>query len=119
MSKIPKFLLCKNDAAQPGALFLFHTQRPRFVGKIVIFDQLQDFEKWQLSPPSNAFCSISGNKSFVGTRTTVNNSIIAMYVVEFIDEPGSEIPADGEFMHGGLMARTGDWMHSYFKDNKA
>jgi hypothetical protein len=38
--KAPKFLIGKNEAAQPGATFVVHTQEPQFVGEIHRFDSL-------------------------------------------------------------------------------
>lgn len=40
MKKPPKFLLAKNEAAQPGAAFVVHTQEPAFVGEIRNFESL-------------------------------------------------------------------------------
>jgi hypothetical protein len=38
--KAPKFLLAKNEAAQPGITFVVHTQEPQFVGEICRFESL-------------------------------------------------------------------------------
>jgi hypothetical protein len=40
--KAPKFLLAKNEAAQPGTTFIVHTQTPEFLGEILRFDSLQE-----------------------------------------------------------------------------
>lgn len=44
--KPPKFLITHNEAAQPKAAFIVHTQDPAFVGKIITFvtdEELQEF----------------------------------------------------------------------------
>jgi hypothetical protein len=38
--KAPKFLLAKNEAAQPGTTFVVHTQEPQFIGEILRFESL-------------------------------------------------------------------------------
>ena len=46
--KPPKFLIAHNEAAQPGAAFVVHTQDPSFVGQILTFtneEQMQQFIK--------------------------------------------------------------------------
>ncbi len=40
MKKPPKFLIAKNEAAQPGAAFVVHTQEPAFIGEIKQFASL-------------------------------------------------------------------------------
>lgn len=61
--KAPKFLIAKNEAAQPGVTFVVHTQEPQFVGEIHRFESLVE---------RNSFISDHSEKEIVQiTPTTV------------------------------------------------
>lgn len=113
--KPPKFLICKNEMVDLNQSFLYHTQKPRFFGKLIEFNELTEFENYLKNPPKTDFCTVNGASAFVGTRTVVNDKIVALCVLNFFDEPGDEIPNNGDMIQGGLMARTGDWIHAYYK----
>lgn len=42
--KPPKFLITQNEAAQPEAAFIVHTQDPAFVGKIITFENEEELQ---------------------------------------------------------------------------
>lgn len=44
--KPPKFLIAHNEAAQPGAAFIVHTQEPSFVGQILTFTTEEEMQKF-------------------------------------------------------------------------
>lgn len=44
--KPPKFLITHNEAAQPEAAFIVHTQEPSFVGQILSFDDENELHKF-------------------------------------------------------------------------
>jgi hypothetical protein len=114
MEKLPKYTIIESS----GKLILNHNRFPRFIGEIQVFKSLPDFEKYQLNPPKDHFCTIDGQCVFIGTRTELNGTIITMHVTEFLDIPAKrDLPLNGD-IRGGLMARTGDWLYSYFKDNQ-
>lgn len=44
--KPPKFLIAHNEAAQPGAAFIVHTQDPSFVGQILTFTDKEEMKEF-------------------------------------------------------------------------
>ena len=44
MKNHPKFLICLNDAAAPGKIYLLHTQAPAFLARIHKFSSLEELE---------------------------------------------------------------------------
>jgi hypothetical protein len=44
--KPPKFLIAQNEAAQPGAAFIVHTQDPSFVGQILTFTDKEEMQQF-------------------------------------------------------------------------
>ena len=60
--KAPKFLIAKNEAAQPGVTFIVHTQEPPFVGEIHSFESLVE---------RNSFVNESEREIIQITPTTV------------------------------------------------
>ncbi|MDF7817912.1 hypothetical protein P1X15_09910 [Runella sp. MFBS21] len=44
--KPPKFLITHNEAAQPGAAFIVHTQEPSFVGRIITFEDEEELNQF-------------------------------------------------------------------------
>lgn len=117
MKKLPKYLISQNNLID-NRIYLIHTRKPRFFGEVLKFETATQFDRYQLNPPDDNFCIVNGQPTFVGTRTKIGTAIFAMYVIDFIDEPGDgELPMHGQTIENGLMARTGDWLHNYFKTN--
>jgi hypothetical protein len=53
MSKLsPKFLLCFNEMAEKGAVYVLHTQQPKFLAKHTPNGPMSDFEvlEWYDAP---------------------------------------------------------------------
>lgn len=42
----PKFIIGHNEAAQPGAAFVVHTQDPSFIGKVVRFEREEELQQF-------------------------------------------------------------------------
>ncbi len=42
----PKFLVGRNEVAQPGKTFIVHTQEPQFVGELLRFDSQIDMNQF-------------------------------------------------------------------------
>ena len=45
--KPPKFLIAHNEAAQPGAAFIVHTQDPSFVAQILTFSNEEEMQLFE------------------------------------------------------------------------
>lgn len=58
--KPPKFLLAHNEAAQPGAAFIVHTQDPSFVGQILTFTNPEELNQF-----------VSNNECVIVNSTTI------------------------------------------------
>lgn len=108
--KPPKFLICKNELVKPVQTFLLHTQNPRFLAEICTFESKEMALKWRSNLSEQA-------PHILGGETLVNGLVIVFYIVEFIDVPDpSDLPQPGRVISGGLLSRTGDWLHAYFKE---
>ena len=108
MKQLPKFLIAHNVAVNPDALYLVHTQQPRFIGLVIPknneIEQVDFiFKKYNFS----AGCR---------TNRLPAGEYYIMGVVMWIDTPD-------EATTPKLMSRTGDWLFNYMKqiqnDNKA
>jgi hypothetical protein len=114
MKKLPKYLITSNYLVS-DRIYMVHTQLPKFIGEVLKFNSKPEFERWQIGAIDKLTCKINDFEAFVGTHTTKGKEIIAMYVIEFLDDPSeNDLPLKGEIMKGGLMARTGDWLYTYF-----
>jgi hypothetical protein len=47
MKNLPKFLICRNEAAKPGVTYILHTQEPSFVAIIHKFPSLEAIEEFK------------------------------------------------------------------------
>lgn len=109
--KLPKFLICNNQMVNTD-LYILHTQKPRFLAKVIPTNQLEllDLQK-QIS------VKVGELNYFIGCQTRYNNQLYYIGVVEFyyddkIELPEIDVNAIGS---GGLMSRMGDWFYSYLK----
>lgn len=110
MSKLPKFLIAKNEMASVDT-FVVHTQEPKFIAKVVKTNVVELLELQE-----KTFVNYKGKNYNIGSQTMVNGQLYAIFVVEFWSEPDlSEIDKTGS---GGLMSRMGDWFHNYMKITK-
>ena len=113
MSKLPKFLIAKNELASLASddIFIVHTQEPKFIAKVVKTNAVELLELQQ-----KTFVNYKGKNYNIGAQTMVKGQLYAIFVVEFLSEPDlSEIDKTGS---GGLMSRMGDWFHNYIKITK-
>ena len=47
MKNLPKFLICRNEAAAPDVIYIVHNQQPPFVATIRKFSSLEDIEEFE------------------------------------------------------------------------
>ena len=47
MKNLPKFLICRNEGAKPGAIYIVHTQEPAFAATIHKFTDLDAIEEFK------------------------------------------------------------------------
>ena len=114
MKKLPKFLICKNEPAEPNGLFVLHTQKPLFLARAIKTDSLNLLELQKQNS-----CTVRGVQYNIGVQTRVNEQLWALFVIRFfnIEETSPEIDIEA-VGSGGLMSRLGDWFHSYIKQSK-
>ena len=102
MSKLPRFLIAHNVAADPDGLFLVHTQFPKFIGRV-----------WPVKGEIiriNELCQQYGIECGCRTDRLPSGEYYLMGVIMKLDE----IPLDESLPK--LMSRTGDWLFNYFKN---
>jgi hypothetical protein len=47
MKTLPKFLICRNEAAQPGIIYIVHSQDPPFIATVRKFSSLDEIESFK------------------------------------------------------------------------
>lgn len=88
MKKPPKFLLCRNEMAAPGRVWVLHTQNPKFMAEI------RDYDPRDESNDVHVF---------------VHGQSFTLSIVEMCDDVEIKEP---------LIDRLRDWVHSYVKNEQ-
>lgn len=95
MKTLPKFLIAHNVTADSDAIYVVHTQNPRFIGKVLpISGDMIQIDKIMQQYKFEAGCR---------TNRLPTGEFYIMGVVMWIDKG-----IDNEFPK--LMSRTGDWL---------
>jgi hypothetical protein len=113
MSNYPAFFISTNKKAALGRIFVFHARKPRFLGEILTFKSISNFDLYKTNPGKDFNYKIGDKNYIVFTNTEVNGKVIAMFVIDFFDSP---LDPNGELKVEGLMNRTADWMKAYFSE---
>ncbi len=113
MGHYPQFLISTNKKDVPGRIFLLHAKKPRFIGELITFKSMADFEKFAAHPTNEFLCDIEGEKRLVSTYFKYENTIAAIFVIDFFDAPFNY---SGESRLDGLMKRVKGWLQAYYKD---
>lgn len=85
MGNYPRFLISTNKKAAPGKVFLVHAKSPRFIGELLTFHSLSDFQKFNANPPKELLCYIKGEKRILSTHFNYAGKIAGLFVLEFED----------------------------------
>jgi hypothetical protein len=113
MSNYPQFFISTNKKAADGRVFVFHAKKPKFLGEILTFNSLSNFELYKTKPSNDFLCKIGEKTYTICTNTEVKGKIIALFVIDFFDLP---LDPAGELKVDGLMNRTADWLKAYFSN---
>lgn len=91
MKNLPKFLICRNDAAKPGVTYILHSQEPPFVAQIHKFSSLEDIEVFKQNVGHTNYSYLS-------------DYLLGVEVIHFFTE-FPQMPKKFE----GLLRRLLDW----------
>ncbi len=112
MSNYPKFLISTNKNAAPGKVYIFHAQKPRFLGEILSFKSLDDLNKCKANPKKEFMCKIGDQLFVICMHTEAKGKIAGIFVVKFFDNP---LCSSGQIDIEGLMNKTSEWLNAYYK----
>jgi hypothetical protein len=113
MGNYPQFLIGTNKKAAQNHVFLLHSEKPKFLGEILSFNSISDFESYRDSPNREHVCKISGQTYTICARAEVKGKIIGLFVIDFFDSP---LGKSGEINVDGLMANVEDWLKTYYSE---
>ena len=108
MGKFPRFLVVPGDSSGDGKTYLICTRKPGFVGEIISYSKTAEIDRYLQNPDKEHFVKVGEESKVLHARTFVKGKALAMYVLDFIDNPGSDSRQEG------LMNRVGDWLFNYY-----
>ncbi len=107
MPKFPQFLISTNKKDKPGRLFLLCTKKPGFLGEILIFKSLPEYEKFNANHIKEFLCDVEGKRQIISTHFEYKGKIIGLFIIEFFDVPIKNIL-------DSLLDRTKRWLKAYY-----
>ncbi len=112
MSNYPQFLISTNKKAALGRVYLFHAKKPKFLGEILSFKSMNDFELFKANPNKEYCCKINDQFYTICTYTEAKGKIIGLFVIDFFDSP---LDSSGKIITEGLMNEAASWLKAYYK----